>query len=114
MLASPGALGSRAMSFRFAPARAPVVGYEAMVASSQTVASFSGLEMLRAGGNAVDAATCMAAALCVSEPDATGLGGDLFALVRDSSGKLFALDAAGPAPANAPSEPPALDGPRSV
>src|SRR5437763_1386994 len=102
------------MSFRFAPARAPVVGYEAMVASSQTVASISGLEMLRAGGNAVDAALCMAAALCVAEPDATGVGGDLFALVRDCSGERFALDAAGPAPAGAPAEPPAMEGPRSV
>jgi gamma-glutamyltranspeptidase/glutathione hydrolase len=102
------------MSFRFAPARAPVVGYEAMVASSQTVASISGLEMLRAGGNAVDAALCMAAVLCASEPDATGVGGDLFALVREPSGELLGLDAAGPAPADAPAEPPALEGPRSV
>ncbi len=102
------------MTFRLAPARASVVGYEAMVASSQTVASISGLDVLRAGGTAADAALCMAAVLCVSEPDATGVGGDLFALVRNPDGELFALDAAGPAPADAPSEPPAMDGPRSV
>jgi gamma-glutamyltranspeptidase / glutathione hydrolase len=85
-----------------------------MVASSQTHASISGLDVLRAGGNAVDAALCMAAVLCACEPDATGIGGDLFALVREPSGKLHALDAAGPAPAGATPEPPALDGPRSV
>jgi gamma-glutamyltranspeptidase/glutathione hydrolase len=85
-----------------------------MVASSQTAASFHGLEVLRAGGNAVDAALCMAAVLCVAEPDATGIGGDLFALVREGSGELFALDAAGPAPAEAPPEPPAVEGPQSV
>jgi gamma-glutamyltranspeptidase/glutathione hydrolase len=102
------------MDFRLAPARAPVVGLEAMVASSQPLASISGLEVLRAGGNAVDAAVCMAAVLCVTEPDATGVGGDLFALVRDRTGELCALDAAGPAPAEAPVEPVAPEGPRSV
>jgi gamma-glutamyltranspeptidase/glutathione hydrolase len=56
----------------------------------------------------------MAAVLCVGEPDATGVGGDLFALVRVPSGELHALDAAGPAPAGAPAEPPAADGPASV
>jgi gamma-glutamyltranspeptidase/glutathione hydrolase len=102
------------MSFRLAPARTPVVGHEAMVASSHTLASIEGLDVLRAGGNAVDATLCMAAVLCVAEPHATGVGGDLFALIRDPAGGLIGLDAAGPAPTGAASEPPALDGPRSV
>ncbi|MGB9184898.1 MAG: gamma-glutamyltransferase [Solirubrobacteraceae bacterium] len=102
------------MDFRSSPARAPAVGGEAMVSSSQPLATISGLDLLREGGNAVDAALCMAAVLCVTEPDATGLGGDLFALVRDPAVGLLGLDAAGPAPGAAPVQPPAMFGPRSV
>ncbi len=84
-----------------------------MVATSQQLATFSALEVLRAGGNAVDAALCAAAILCVTEPHATGIGGDLFAIVRTSDGQITGLDAAGPAPRNAPRELPAEKGPRS-
>jgi gamma-glutamyltranspeptidase / glutathione hydrolase len=101
------------MSFRLAPARSPSVARDAMVASSQQLATFSALEVLRAGGNAVDAALCAAGVLCVTEPHATGIGGDLFAIVRTPDGKLLGLDAAGPAPKSAPPEPPAQNGPRS-
>lgn len=84
------------------------------MASSQTLATLSALELLRSGGNAVDAALCAAAMLCVTEPYSTGIGGDLFAIVGTADGHLYGLDAAGPAPRRAPSEPPALSGPRSV
>ena len=85
-----------------------------MVATSQPLAALGGLDVLREGGTAADAAICAAAILCVTEPHATGVGGDLLALVRDPSGALHGLDAAGPAPKAAPREPPAYDGPRSV
>jgi gamma-glutamyltranspeptidase/glutathione hydrolase len=85
-----------------------------MVASSQRQATLNALDVLREGGNAIDAALCAAAMLCVTEPHNTGVGGDLFAIVRTADGQLFGLDAAGPAPRGADPGPPALDGPRSV
>jgi gamma-glutamyltranspeptidase/glutathione hydrolase len=102
---------------RFPPAahgRPPALACETMVATSQPTATAAGLRMLRAGGNAVDAALAAAAVLCVSEPMSTGLGGDLFALVwRD--GELIGLDAAGPAPRRAPAgSVPEQSGPRSI
>src|SRR5579864_2326575 len=102
------------MNFRLAPARAPVVAGEAMAATSQTPATLAAVELLRHGGNAVDAALGAAAMLCVTEPHATGVGGDLFALIHRPNGDPIALDAAGPAPRSASAEAPALSGPRSI
>jgi gamma-glutamyltranspeptidase / glutathione hydrolase len=103
-----------AVSFRFAFGRPPAVAGEAMVATSQPLATRAGLRMLERGGNAADAALAAAAVLCVTEPMSTGIGGDAFALVwRD--GVLEGLDAAGPAPARAaPLRPVEERGPRSV
>ncbi len=102
------------MSFRFSYGRPPAVAANAMVATSQPLATRAGLRMLERGGNAADAAIAAAAVLSVVEPMSTGLGGDCFALVwRD--GQLEALDSAGPAPADAEQvEPVAQSGPLSV
>ena len=71
-----------------------------MVATSQPLAVAAGLEILAAGGNAADAAVATAAALNVTEPTSTGIGGDAFALYFEAaSGEVSALNASGRAPA---------------
>jgi gamma-glutamyltranspeptidase/glutathione hydrolase len=84
----------------FASRRSPVVGRRGMVATSQPLAVAAGLELLRAGGNAADAAVATAAALNVTEPTSTGIGGDCFALYYDASSKqVTALNGSGRSPA---------------
>jgi gamma-glutamyltranspeptidase/glutathione hydrolase len=70
-----------------------------MVASSQPLATEAGLDILRQGGNAADAAVATAATLALTEPASTGLGGDCFALFYDGeTGKITALNGSGRAP----------------
>jgi gamma-glutamyltranspeptidase/glutathione hydrolase len=79
--------------------RSPVRATGAMVASSQPLASQVGLEILKRGGNAVDAAIAMAAMLNVTEPSMTGIGGDAFMMVYSAkTKKLEGLNASGRAP----------------
>jgi gamma-glutamyltranspeptidase/glutathione hydrolase len=82
------------------PGRSIVRSQHAMVASSQPLASEVGLEVLKRGGNAVDAAMAMAAMLNVTEPMMTGIGGDAFMLIYWSkTNELKGLNASGRAPA---------------
>jgi gamma-glutamyltranspeptidase / glutathione hydrolase len=74
--------------------RAPVYAKNGMACSSQPLAATIGHEILRAGGNAADAAVAMAAMVNVTEPMMNGLGGDSFMLVH-WEGKFFGLNASG-------------------
>ena len=70
-----------------------------MVCTSQPLATQAGVDVLRAGGNAIDAALCANAVLGVTEPASCGIGGDLFAMVwMEEERKLFGLNASGRAP----------------
>jgi gamma-glutamyltranspeptidase/glutathione hydrolase len=86
--------------FSHAPSgRSVVRAPQGMVASSQPLASQAGLEVLKRGGNAVDAAIAMAAVLNVTEPMMTGIGGDMFALVYWSkTDRIEGLNASGRSP----------------
>lgn len=68
-----------------------------MVATSQPLAAHVGLDILKQGGNAVDAAIATAACLTVVEPTSNGIGGDAFAIVWMKD-KLYGLNASGPSP----------------
>lgn len=87
-------------SLQFNSRRSPVLGTHGMVATSQPLAVAAGLEILRQGGTAADAAVAAAAALNVTEPTSTGIGGDCFALYYEArTGRISALNGSGRAPA---------------
>jgi gamma-glutamyltranspeptidase / glutathione hydrolase len=79
--------------------RSPAVGKNGMAATSQPLATLAAIEILKAGGNAVDAAIAANAVLAVTEPMSCGPGGDLFAIVWDArTQKLYGLNASGRSP----------------
>lgn len=80
--------------------RSTIYGKGGLVATSQPLATAAGLEILARGGNAADAAVAAAAALNVTEPTSTGLGGDMFALFYNAQTRqVTALNGSGCAPA---------------
>lgn len=79
--------------------RSEVIGQHGMVATSHPLATQIGLDILKQGGTAVDAAIAANAALGLMEPTGCGIGGDLFAIVWDAkTGKLYGLNASGRSP----------------
>jgi gamma-glutamyltranspeptidase/glutathione hydrolase len=88
------------MSFDFKSRRSMVVARRGMVAASNPLAAQAGLNILRKGGNAADAAIAVAAVLNVTAPASTGIGGDCFALYYNvASQEITALNGSGRAPA---------------
>jgi len=83
--------------YPFSSRRMVTYGTHGMVATSQALASQAGMEILKQGGNAVDAAIATAAMLTVVEPTSNGLGSDAFAIVW-MNGELHGLNASGPSP----------------
>jgi gamma-glutamyltranspeptidase / glutathione hydrolase len=81
------------------PTRSVVVAREAMAATSHPTATLTAVEIMRAGGNAMDAAIAACAVQCVVEPASTGIGGDCFALLsRAGSSQVTAFNGSGRTP----------------
>jgi len=79
--------------------RSTVVCRHGVVCTSQPLATMAGVDVLKAGGNAIDAAVCANAMLSLVEPMSCGPGGDLFAIVwSEKERKLYGLNASGRAP----------------
>lgn len=84
-------------TYSYPSRRTAVFAKNGITATGTPQAAESGMEIMRKGGNAVDAVVAMAMCLPVVEPVANGIGGDAFALVY-TNGKLYGLNASGPAP----------------
>jgi len=96
VVAAPGSRGQGWLG----QGRSEVMARHGIVATSDPLAAQAGLEILKQGGNAIDAAVAASAVLDVTSQNDTGLAGDLFALVWSAADqKLYALNSAGFAPA---------------
>ena len=88
----------RARDFHL-PGRSAAYGANGMAATSHPIATKTALEILEAGGNAVDAAIAAALVCGIGEPAMTGIGGDMFALIHKEGEEIVGLNASGRAPA---------------
>ncbi len=95
-----GARAGAAASLRI-PATGPVFGRGGVVASAHHLATLAGLDVMRQGGNAIDAAIATSAVMVVVQPYSNHLGGDAFAMIRTSKGETLAVNAGGRASHNA-------------
>ena len=86
-----------ALKYSYASRRSLVYGRRGMVSTSQPLAAQAGLDIIKKGGNAVDAAIATAICMTVLEPTSNGIGSDCFALVWMKD-KLYGLNASGHAP----------------
>ena len=85
--------------FPYETLRSPALGLRGVVATSQPLASNAGLDILKKGGNAIDAAVATAAVLTLVEPNSTSLGGDAFIMIYIAEeDKLVGINASGRAP----------------
>ena len=83
------------------PGRSPTYSKQGMVATSHPIACTVGLDILKSGGNAIDAAIAMSFVLPICEPQSTGLFGDVFAMIKlGNSDNIIGLNGSGKAPMN--------------
>lgn len=94
-----GDLNFNTGAFHYGSRRELVYGKQGMVATSHPIAAQAGRDILKAGGNAIDAAVATAAALTVVEPGSNGIGGDSFSIIWKDN-KMYGLNASGPSPSN--------------
>jgi gamma-glutamyltranspeptidase/glutathione hydrolase len=85
----------------YEPGRSNVLANNAMVATSQPLSSQEAINILKIGGNAVDAAIAASAVLSVTEPGSTGIGGDCFAIVKMKNKNPISVNGSGINPKNA-------------